>query len=89
MSKPRNDMSFHKLIERTMRKIKELPQSYFDEQRENRRIELKQEREKDKLRDIRRSSMNYEKLLSDGGLSPFQVQRYTQLLKEQKERQKP
>ena len=30
-----------------------------------------------------------EKLLNDGGLSPFQVQRYTQLLKEQKERQKP
>ena len=82
-------MSFHKLIERTMRKIKELPQSYFDEQRENKRIELEQEREKDELRDIRRSSMNYEKLLSDGGLSPFQVQRYTQLLKEQKERQKP
>jgi len=89
MHKPRNDMSFHKLIERTMRKIKELPQSYFDEQRENKRIELEQEREKDELRDIRRSSMNYEKLLSDGGLSPFQVQRYTQLLKEQKERQKP
>lgn len=88
MDKPRNDMSFHKLLERTMRKIKELPQSYFDELKESKRLKVEQEREKDKLRDIRRSSMNYEKLLSDGGLSPFQVQRYTQLLKEQKEKQK-
>jgi hypothetical protein len=86
--KANNDMGFHKMLARTMKKIAALPPAYFKDQALKKQEQIKAEKERDKLRDIRRGSLNYAKLLNDGGLSPFQVQRYRQLLKEQEEKAK-
>jgi hypothetical protein len=84
MFKSKNDMSFHKL-ERSLREkiISKADQNILNELKQ---LEVVANKDREKLRKIRRENFNYEKALNNGGLSPFQIQRYRQLLKEQKEK---
>ncbi len=77
-------MSFHKL-ERSLREkiISKADQNILNELKQ---LEVVANKDREKLRKIRRENFNYEKALNNGGLSPFQIQRYRQLLKEQKEK---
>lgn len=70
--KPKNNMSFHKLLKRTMDNVKDIPKEFYENEH------------KEKLEQINRRNMNryfidYEKELLRGDLTPYQRQKYREL----------
>lgn len=80
--KAKNNMSFHKMLDRVMDKVNALPKEHFVNKR------------KEKIEEINRHNMNryfidYEKELLRGDLTAYQRQKYRELQRQKENNEFP
>ena len=80
--KAKNDMSFHKMLDRVMNKVNALPKEHFVNKR------------KEKIEEINRHNMNryfidYEKELLRGDLTAYQRKKYRELQRQKENNEFP
>ena len=70
--KPKNNMSFHKMLNKAMKKVEAIPKEHFIEERKKTHKLINQ-------RNIAKYNIDYEQELLRPDLSPYQRQKYREL----------
>jgi len=80
--KAKNDMSFHKMLDRVMDKVNAIPQDHFDNERKKRTEEYNR-------RNMNRYFIDYEKELLRGDLTAYQRKKYRELQRQKENNEFP
>jgi len=80
--KAKNDMSFHKMLDRVMDKVNAIPEEHFDNERKKRI-------EEDNRRNMNRYFIDYEKELLRGDLTAYQRKKYRELQRQKENNEFP
>jgi len=80
--KAKNDMSFHKMLDRVMDKVNSIPEGHFDNERKKRI-------EEDNRRNMNRYFIDYEKELLRGDLTAYQRKKYRELQRQKENNEFP
>ena len=80
--KAKNDMSFHKMLDRIMDKVNTIPEEHFDNERKKRTEEYNR-------RNMNRYFIDYEKELLRGDLTAYQRKKYRELQRQKENNEFP
>tara|TARA_B110000003_G_C16413906_1_gene443387 strand:- start:326 stop:589 length:264 start_codon:yes stop_codon:yes gene_type:complete len=80
--KVKNDMSFHKMLDRIMDKVNTIPEEHFDNERKKRTEEYNR-------RNMNRYFIDYEKELLRGDLTAYQRKKYRELQRQKENNEFP
>lgn len=84
MTKPRNSMFFHKMLDDAMARVNDIPQEYFEEQNRLKILEIEKRKQLEEAREQRVASMDYTKELERTDLTHKQRMFYSKMAEWQK-----
>jgi hypothetical protein len=80
--KAKNDMSFHKMLDRVMDKVNSIPEEHFDNERKKRTEQYNRQ-------NMNRYFIDYEKELLRGDLTAYQRKKYRELQRQKENNEFP
>jgi len=80
--KAKNDMSFHKMLDRVMDKVNSIPEGHFDNERKKRTEQYNRQ-------NMNRYFIDYEKELLRGDLTAYQRKKYRELQRQKENNEFP